>query len=150
MKRHSVEKTPLKKEKTQWGKATEYKQNIKDTDMSGGKPPTRSPKERVPGHRPVPGHLLVVRVLQKNLTKMFSKLFSSDVEQRKRFSHPDHKKVVFGISDNSVFQVMFNFFDILARSGAWGVESILPFLKLTVLLLVQNGIWVMGMFFILK
>ena len=81
---------------------------------------------------------------------MFSKLFSSDVEQRKRFSHPDHKKVVFGISDNSVFQVMFSFFDILARSGSWGVESILPFLKLTVLLLVQNGIWVMGMFFILK
>ena len=39
---------------------------------SGGKPPTRSPKERVPGHRPVPGHLLVVRVLQENLTEEIS------------------------------------------------------------------------------
>ena len=39
---------------------------------SGGKPPTRSPEERVSGHRPVPGHLLVVRVLQENLTEEIS------------------------------------------------------------------------------
>ena len=101
-------------------------------------------QERVSRHRSVPGHLLVVRVLQENLTKMFSKQFSCDVEQQKRFSHPDNKKVVFGISYNSVFKIMFSFFDIFAHSGSWWVESILPFLKLAVILLAQNGIWVMG------
>ena len=85
-----------------------------------GKPATESEpasgrsEERVSWHRPVPGHLQVIRVLQENLTQQFS----LDVE-RKMFSYPDNKKVVLCISCNSVFKLLFNSFDswILVRIG---------------------------------
>ena len=106
-----------------------------------GKPATESEpasgrsEEGVSWHRPVPGHLQVIRVLQENLTQQFS----LDVG-RKVFSYPDNKKVVLGIFCNSVSKLIFKSFCswILIRVGGVEIPSVLAVL-LQLLVWVYNG-----------